>query len=173
MKTIYAGTHTYPPIALETPLPDGHLVTPSWLEANLQHPESLDGGRDRWIRHGGPWPRDRPSDKATAYPQASGRRDRELIVYCSIGERSSHTWFVMNQILGFNKVRNDDENWTEWANRIGSPIAIVPASSMPIAQEPTPPMPTSRSRTPRHRPRGPQFPVLRTTRGIEGTQPPP
>lgn len=295
MKTIYAGTRTLPPIPLETPLPDGPLVTPSWLEANLQHPgivvvesnedpdlygtghipgahhvewrrdlnaegvrdligprefaalaerlgvtpettivfygdranwwaafalwvfhlfghtrtKILDGGRDRWIRHGRPWTRERPSAKATAYPQPGRRRDRELrayyedvvshhqagrplldvrsphefaglvthlsehpnegvryaghipgarsvpwslavnesgtfkstdrlrelyldphnfhpdqelIVYCSIGERSSHTWFVMNQILGFNKVRNYDGSWTEWANRIGSPI---------------------------------------------------
>ena len=49
-------------------------------------------------------------------------RDDDVIVYCRIGERSSHTWFVLTQLLGFEKVRNYDGSWTEWGNVVGAPI---------------------------------------------------
>jgi thiosulfate/3-mercaptopyruvate sulfurtransferase len=48
--------------------------------------------------------------------------DKEVIAYCRIGERSSHTWFVLKYLLGFEKVRNYDGSWTEWGNLIGAPI---------------------------------------------------
>jgi thiosulfate/3-mercaptopyruvate sulfurtransferase len=46
----------------------------------------------------------------------------DVIVYCRIGERSSHTWFVLTNLLGFDKVRNYDGSWTEWGNLVGVPI---------------------------------------------------
>jgi thiosulfate/3-mercaptopyruvate sulfurtransferase len=46
----------------------------------------------------------------------------EIVTYCRIGERSSHTWVVMKFILGYNNVRNYDGSWTEWGNLIGNPI---------------------------------------------------
>jgi thiosulfate/3-mercaptopyruvate sulfurtransferase len=46
----------------------------------------------------------------------------DIIAYCRIGERSSHTWFVLKYLLGFGKVRNYDGSWTEWGNRVGAPI---------------------------------------------------
>ncbi len=49
--------------------------------------------------------------------------DEETIAYCRIGERSSHTWFVLKYLLGFDKVRNYDGSWTEWGNSVGVPIA--------------------------------------------------
>jgi thiosulfate/3-mercaptopyruvate sulfurtransferase len=45
-----------------------------------------------------------------------------IVAYCRIGERSSHTWFVLNYLLGFTNVRNYDGSWTEWGNRVGAPI---------------------------------------------------
>ncbi len=48
--------------------------------------------------------------------------NQEVIAYCRIGERSSHTWFVLSYLLGFSKVRNYDGSWTEWGNRVGAPI---------------------------------------------------
>jgi thiosulfate/3-mercaptopyruvate sulfurtransferase len=47
---------------------------------------------------------------------------KETIAYCRIGERSSHTWFVLSYLLGFDKVRNYDGSWTEWGNSVGVPI---------------------------------------------------
>jgi thiosulfate/3-mercaptopyruvate sulfurtransferase len=50
-------------------------------------------------------------------------RDKEVIAYCRIGERSSHTWFVLKYLLGYPRVRNYDGSWTEWGSLIGAPIA--------------------------------------------------
>jgi thiosulfate/3-mercaptopyruvate sulfurtransferase len=48
--------------------------------------------------------------------------DKEVVAYCRIGERSSHTWFALNYLLGYPKVRNYDGSWTEWGSLIGVPI---------------------------------------------------
>ncbi len=50
-----------------------------------------------------------------------GPRD-EIIAYCRIGERSSHTWFVLTYLLGYSNVRNYDGSWTEWGNMVRAPI---------------------------------------------------
>ncbi len=47
-----------------------------------------------------------------------------IIAYCRIGERSSHTWFVLTYLLGYREVRNYDGSWTEWGNRVRAPIAV-------------------------------------------------
>ena len=46
----------------------------------------------------------------------------DVIAYCRIGERSSHTWFVLSHLLGYPKVRNYDGSWTEWGNLVGVPV---------------------------------------------------
>ena len=51
-------------------------------------------------------------------------RSSDFIAYCRIGERSSHTWFVLKYLLGVENVRNYDGSWTEWGNLVGAPIAI-------------------------------------------------
>jgi len=48
--------------------------------------------------------------------------DDDVVVYCRIGERSSHTWFVLTQLLGYPTVRNYDGSWTEWGNAVRAPI---------------------------------------------------
>ena len=50
--------------------------------------------------------------------------NEEVIAYCRIGERSSHTWFVLKYLLGYGKVRNYDGSWTEWGNAVRVPIAV-------------------------------------------------
>lgn len=53
---------------------------------------------------------------------ASLKPEKEVIAYCRIGERSSHTWFVLRHLLGLQNVRNYDGSWTEWGNSVGVPI---------------------------------------------------
>ena len=48
--------------------------------------------------------------------------EKSVIAYCRIGERSSHTWFVLTYLLGYPNVRNYDGSWTEWGNLVGVPI---------------------------------------------------
>ncbi len=49
-------------------------------------------------------------------------KDKDVVAYCRIGERSSHTWFVLKYLLGYDNVRNYDGSWTEWGNLVGAPI---------------------------------------------------
>jgi len=51
-------------------------------------------------------------------------QDDKTIVYCRIGERSSHTWFVLTHLLGKPGVRNYDGSWTEWGNAVRVPVAV-------------------------------------------------
>ena len=48
--------------------------------------------------------------------------DKPIIAYCRIGERSSHTWFVLKYLLGYQNVMNYDGSWTEWGNLVGAPV---------------------------------------------------
>ena len=58
------------------------------------------------------------------YREGAGLVDGdEIIAYCRIGERSSHTWFVLTHLLGFDSVRNYDGSWTEWGSAVRVPIA--------------------------------------------------
>jgi thiosulfate/3-mercaptopyruvate sulfurtransferase len=51
----------------------------------------------------------------------------DIIAYCRIGERSSHTWFVLTHLLGYPQVRNYDGSWTEWGNLVRAPVAKGPS----------------------------------------------
>ena len=60
-----------------------------------------------------------------------------VIAYCRIGERSSHTWFVLKYLLGYKDVRNYDGSWTEWGNLVGAPIvnlSATPAQATAVCQ---------------------------------------
>ena len=54
--------------------------------------------------------------------EAGLKKGDNVITYCRIGERSSHTWFVLTYLLGYPRVRNYDGSWTEWGNAVGLPI---------------------------------------------------
>ena len=56
------------------------------------------------------------------YGQQGVTPEKEVIAYCRIGERSSHTWFVLKYLLGFQNVKNYDGSWTEWGNLVGAPV---------------------------------------------------
>jgi thiosulfate/3-mercaptopyruvate sulfurtransferase len=62
-------------------------------------------------------------DLTAIYMEGKGlKKGDDVIAYCRIGERSSHTWFVLTYLLGFDKVRNYDGSWTEWGNLVKAPI---------------------------------------------------
>jgi thiosulfate/3-mercaptopyruvate sulfurtransferase len=63
-----------------------------------------------------------PDDLKALYGGKGITPDKDVIAYCRIGERSSHTWFVLTYLLGYPKVRNYDGSWTEWGNAVGLPI---------------------------------------------------
>lgn len=64
-----------------------------------------------------------PSELAALYEDSNKLKPNDdIVVYCRIGERSSHTWFVLKYLLGFSNVRNYDGSWTEWGNLVGVPI---------------------------------------------------
>ena len=63
-----------------------------------------------------------PQELKSLYEAKGVTPDKDVICYCRIGERSSHTWFVLKYLLGYPSVRNYDGSWTEWGNMIGNPI---------------------------------------------------
>ena len=83
--------------------------------------------------HSVPWAKAANEDKtfksfeelSKIYKEDLGLSENDdVIAYCRIGERSSHTWFVLKYLLGFSKVRNYDGSWTEWGCLVGAPIVM-------------------------------------------------
>jgi thiosulfate/3-mercaptopyruvate sulfurtransferase len=65
------------------------------------------------------------SELRVIYEQEQGlKANDDVIAYCRIGERSSHTWFVLTYLLGYQGVRNYDGSWTEWGNAVRAPIRM-------------------------------------------------
>jgi thiosulfate/3-mercaptopyruvate sulfurtransferase len=77
-----------------------------------------------WARAANPDGTFKPATELRAiYEEEQGlSSDDDVIAYCRIGERSSHTWFVLHYLLGYDRVRNYDGSWTEWGNAVRAPI---------------------------------------------------
>ena len=63
-----------------------------------------------------------PDELRELYAGKGVTADKEVTAYCRIGERSAHTWFVLRELLGYERVRNYDGSWTEWGNLVDVPI---------------------------------------------------
>jgi thiosulfate/3-mercaptopyruvate sulfurtransferase len=63
-----------------------------------------------------------PEELRALYAQAGITAHEPIIAYCRIGERSSHTWFVLKHLLNYSNVKNYDGSWTEWGNLVGAPV---------------------------------------------------
>ena len=103
---------------------NGEIIAPPGLPETAQRPGHIPGAASipwaQTVREDG-----RFKDRAeiTALYAAKGiTADRDVIAYCRIGERSSHSWFVLHELLGFERVRNYDGSWTEWGSMVGVPI---------------------------------------------------
>jgi thiosulfate/3-mercaptopyruvate sulfurtransferase len=72
----------------------------------------------------------KPLDELRELYAANGiTEEKEVVAYCRIGERSSHTWFVLSELLGYPKVRNYDGSWTEYGSLVGVPVEKGDGSS--------------------------------------------
>jgi thiosulfate/3-mercaptopyruvate sulfurtransferase len=94
----------------EGALRGGHIPT----AANVPWTQAVDPATGEFLP---------PDALARLYKGAAGLGPQDdIIVYCRIGERSSHTWFALKHLLGYERVRNYDGSWTEWGNSVGLPI---------------------------------------------------
>ena len=102
----------------------GKIIAPPGMSETAQRAGHIPGAANI------PWAQAANEDgtfkSADALKQLYGAKgvngDSEIIAYCRIGERSSHTWFVLKYLLGYENVKNYDGSWTEWGNLIGAPV---------------------------------------------------
>jgi thiosulfate/3-mercaptopyruvate sulfurtransferase len=104
----FSGEVIAPPGMTETAQRGGHIpgaISAPWAQA---------------VREDGTF---RSADELRSHFEGKGvTSDRDIVAYCRIGERSSHTWFVLHELLGYPKVRNYDGSWTEWGSMVNMPI---------------------------------------------------
>ncbi|MBW3584081.1 MAG: sulfurtransferase [Euryarchaeota archaeon] len=107
----YTGKVLAPPGLSETALRGGHIpgaINVPWSQA---------------VQEDGTF---KPPEALRALYADVLDRDGPVVAYCRIGERSSHTWFVLHHLLGVQDAKNYDGSWTEWGNLIGAPIRTGP-----------------------------------------------
>jgi thiosulfate/3-mercaptopyruvate sulfurtransferase len=103
----------------------GDIIAPPGMTETAQRPGHIPGAKNvPWataVAEDGTFKPVEELQKIYGGKGVSG--DKDVVAYCRIGERSSHTWFALKYLLGFQNVRNYDGSWTEWGNLIGAPIA--------------------------------------------------
>jgi thiosulfate/3-mercaptopyruvate sulfurtransferase len=126
---VIAGVGTTPMVDVRSPDEfSGKLAAPAHLpQEQAQRKGHIPGAKNV------PWSKSANEDGTfktleelkTLYQVEQGLEPQnETIAYCRIGERSSHTWFVLKELLGFPKVKNYDGSWTEYGSLVGVPIAL-------------------------------------------------
>ncbi len=103
---------------------NGEIIAPPGLSETAQRAGRIPGAASipwaQTVREDGTF---KSADELRALYEAKGvTPDKDVIAYCRIGERSSHSWFVLRELLGYERVRNYDGSWTEWGSLIGVPI---------------------------------------------------
>jgi thiosulfate/3-mercaptopyruvate sulfurtransferase len=100
----------------------GEIIAPPGMSETAQRPGHIPGARSvPWGQAVAPDGTFKPRDQLEQLYEAVLAKD-EVIAYCRIGERSSHTWFALKYLVGRDRVRNYDGSWTEWGNLVGAPI---------------------------------------------------
>jgi thiosulfate/3-mercaptopyruvate sulfurtransferase len=124
LKICQAGTHNL----IDVRSPDeftGKVIAPPGMSETAQRGGHIPGAKSvPWSTAVNPDGTFKSADELRAiYVEQKGcDQKKESIAYCRIGERSSHTWFVLKYLLGFDKVKNYDGSWTEYGNLVGAPI---------------------------------------------------
>ena len=103
---------------------NGEVIAPPGMTETAQRagriPGAISAPWAQTVREDGTF---KSPDELRAHYEGKGvTPDRDVIAYCRIGERSSHTWFVLHELLGYPKVRNYDGSWTEWGSMVNVPI---------------------------------------------------
>jgi thiosulfate/3-mercaptopyruvate sulfurtransferase len=111
---------------------NGEIIAPPGMSETAQRPGRIPGAASipwgQTVREDGTFKS--PEELRSIYEAKGVTPDKDVIAYCRIGERSSHSWFVLHELLGYKRVRNYDGSWTEWGSLIGVPIekpVLVPA----------------------------------------------
>ncbi len=112
---------------------NGEIIAPPGMSETAQRAGHIPGAASipwaQTVREDG---RFKPADELAALYAGKGiTPDKDVIAYCRIGERSSHSWFVLHELLGYQRVRNYDGSWTEYGSLIGVPIE----KPVPVAAE--------------------------------------
>ena len=110
----------------------GKIIAPPGLPETAQRAGHIPGAKNI------PWAKTAQEDGSfksadelrKLYSDAGVDLNKPTITYCRIGERSSHSWFVLKYLLGATDVRNYDGSWTEWGNLIGAPIEVGEAARL-------------------------------------------
>ncbi|HTW95801.1 MAG TPA: rhodanese-like domain-containing protein [Tepidisphaeraceae bacterium] len=112
----------------------GKVIAPPGMSETAQRGGHIPGARNI------PWAKTANEDgtfKTTEelrklYTDAGVDFSKPTVAYCRIGERSSHTWFVLKYLLGVDNVKNYDGSWTEWGNLVGAPIEVGEGTNSPL-----------------------------------------
>jgi thiosulfate/3-mercaptopyruvate sulfurtransferase len=112
----------------------GKIIAPPGMTETAQRGGHIPGARSI------PWAKaanddgtfKNPDDLRKLYADAGVDFSKPTIAYCRIGERSSHTWFVLKYLLGVQNVKNYDGSWTEWGNLVGAPIETGEGTASPL-----------------------------------------
>jgi len=103
---------------------NGEIIAPPGMTETAQRAGHIPGAISQpWaqaVREDGTFKS--PDELLALYGGKGVTPDRDVIAYCRIGERSSHTWYVLHELLGYKRVRNYDGSWTEWGSMVGMPI---------------------------------------------------
>ena len=103
-------------ILAPAPLPQEQSQRPGHITGAINVPWSKAANDDGTFKS--------DEDLAKLYAEAGLDGQKETIAYCRIGERSSHTWFVLQELLGHQNVKNYDGSWTEYGSLVGAPIEL-------------------------------------------------
>ena len=105
---------------------NGEIIAPPGLPETAQRCGHVPGAANiPWVQAANDDGTFKSADELRALYEAQGiTTDREVIAYCRIGERSSHTWFALQELLGFPNVKNYDGSWTEYGSLVGVPVEL-------------------------------------------------